>query len=79
MKREELSLEQAKKSGAIGIFEDKYGEKVSVYTICDPKSHVSKEICSGPHVTNTKLLGKFKIIKEEACAKGIRRIKAELV
>ena len=80
VKREELSLTEAKKSGATGIFEDKYGEKVSVYTICNPnnKSHISKEICSGPHVTNTKELGKFKIAKEEASSKGVRRIKAIL-
>jgi len=78
VKREVLSLQEAKKSGATGIFEDKYGEKVSVYTICDIKSPVSKEICSGPHVTNTKDLGKFKIIKEEASSRGVRRIKAIL-
>jgi len=78
VKREEMSLNEAKKSGATGIFEEKYGEKVSVYTICDAKSNVSKEICSGPHVTNTKDLGKFKILKEEASSKGVRRIKAVL-
>ena len=78
VKREEMSLTDAKKSGATGIFEDKYGDKVSVYTICDAKSHISKEICSGPHVINTKELGKFKIIKEEASSKGVRRIKAVL-
>ena len=78
VKREEMSLNEAKKSGATGIFEEKYGEKVSVYTICDAKSNLSKEICSGPHVTNTKDLGKFKILKEEASSKGVRRIKAVL-
>ena len=78
VKREELSLEQAKKSGATGIFEHKYGDKVSVYTICDAKSTISKEICAGPHATNTSQLGHFKIVKEESSAKGIRRIKAIL-
>ena len=78
VKREEMSLAEAKKAGATGIFEDKYGNKVSVYTICDAKSHISKEICTGPHVTNTKDLGKFKILKEEASSKGVRRIKAAL-
>ena len=62
--------EEAKKSGATGLFGEKYGEKVSVYTI----GHVSKEICTGPHVTNTKELKHFKILKEESVAAGIRRI-----
>ncbi|MCX6748268.1 MAG: alanine--tRNA ligase [Candidatus Pacearchaeota archaeon] len=78
VKRDELTLEQAKKSGALGLFEHKYGEKVSVYTVCG-KDKISKEICSGPHVTNTKELGHFKIIKEEASSAGVRRIKAELI
>ena len=71
---EEMSLEEAKKSGAIGLFENKYGEKVKVYTIGD----FSKEICGGPHVTNTGKLGHFKIKKEEASSAGVRRIKAIL-
>ncbi len=72
---EEMSLEEAKKSGAIGLFENKYGEKVKVYTIGD----FSKEICGGPHVSHTAELGKFIIKKEEASSAGIRRIKAILV
>ena len=71
---EEMSLEDAKNSGAMGIFENKYGEKVTVYTIGD----VSKEICTGPHVENTAILGNFKIKKEEASSSGVRRIKAIL-
>lgn len=71
---EEMSLEEAKKSGATGIFENKYGEIVKVYTIGD----FSKEICGGPHVNNTSELGKFKIVKEEAVSSGVRRIKAIL-
>ncbi len=72
VKRDEMFPEEAKKSGATGLFGEKYGEKVSVYTI----GHVSKEICTGPHVTNTKELKHFKILKEESVAAGIRRIKA---
>ena len=72
---EEMSLEEAKKSGAIGLFENKYGEKVKVYTIGD----FSKEICGGPHVSHTSELGKFIIKKEEASSAGIRRIKAILI
>ncbi len=72
--REEMSLEEAKKKGISGVFEHKYGEIVSVYTIAD----CSKEICTGPHVKNTCELGKFKIIKEESSSSGVRRIKATL-
>ena len=74
VKRDEMTVEEAKKSGAKGVFEHKYGEKVSVYSIGD----FSKEICAGPHVKNTKELSKFKIIKEEAVSAGVRRIKAVL-
>ncbi len=72
VKREEMSLDEARKKGALGIFEEKYGEKVSVYTI----GNFSKEICTGPHVKNTKDIGRFKIIKEESSSSGVRRIKA---
>ncbi len=72
--REEMSPAQAKKQGASGIFDKKYGDLVSVYTIGD----FSKEICTGPHVENTKKLGKFKIKKEQSSSSGVRRIKAIL-
>ena len=71
---EEMTLEEAKKSGAVGVFESKYGEKVKVYTI----GNISKEICGGPHAKNTKDLHHFKIVKEESSSAGIRRIKAIL-
>lgn len=74
VKREEMSLEEAKKRHAQGLFEHKYANRVSVYTIGD----FSIEICGGPHVKNTQDIGKFKIIKEESSAAGIRRIKAVL-
>ncbi len=67
-----MPLSEAKKSGATGIFESKYGNVVSVYSI----GNYSKEICTGPHVKNTKDLGKFKIVKEESSSAGVRRIKA---
>jgi alanyl-tRNA synthetase len=74
---EELSVEEAKKSGALGFFEHKYGEKVKVYTVGKSTTeYYSKEICGGPHVTNIKELHHFKILKEEASSAGIRRIKA---
>jgi len=71
---EEMTLDEARKRGAMGIFENKYGDKVTVYTIGD----VSKEICGGPHAQNTKDLGYFKITKEESSSSGVRRIKAIL-
>lgn len=71
---EEMTLEEAKDSGAMGLFENKYGEKVKVYTIGD----FSKEICGGPHVTHTGELGHFRIKKEESSSAGVRRIKAVL-
>ena len=79
---EETTPERAKDLGAIGLFNSKYGEMVKVYSIGGPlESKIgvfSKEICSGPHVNNTEELGNFKIIKEEACSSGVRRIKAVL-
>ncbi len=75
IKCEELTPAEAKKQGAQGVFDTKYGDKVSVYSIGD----FSKEICAGPHVSNTKELGKFKIKKEESSSSGVRRIKAELL
>ena len=69
-----MSPQQALKQGALGVFGDKYGNVVSVYTV----GNFSKEICTGPHVKNTKELGHFKILKEEASSAGVRRIKAVL-
>ena len=71
---EEMTVEEAKKAGATGLFENKYGDKVTVYTIGD----FSKEICGGPHVKHTGELGTFKILKEESSSAGVRRIKAIL-
>ena len=71
---EEMSIEQAKEINAKGVFTEKYGSIVKVYSIGD----FSKEICGGPHVENTLKLGGFKIIKEESDAAGVRRIKAVL-
>ena len=69
-----MSKEEAVKSGAEAMFIEKYADVVNVYTIGD----VSKEICGGPHVENTGVLGHFKILKEEASSAGVRRIKAVL-
>ena len=75
-----LTVDEAKATDAIGLFEDKYaqlGNKVKVYAIGDEtKGYFSKEICGGPHVEHTAQVGKFKILKEEASSAGVRRIKA---
>ena len=80
--REEMPLKKALKTGASSEFGARYPGMVSIYTIPDPKDEkewFSKEICTGPHVKNTKEIGKFKIVKEESSASGVRRIKAEVL
>ena len=77
--RKEMPREEAEKLGAEMEFGTKYPDVVSVYFILDENGEaISKEFCGGPHVSNTKELGHFKIQKEEAVASGIRRIKAIL-
>jgi len=82
VKCEEMTLEEAKKEGALGVFGEKYGEKVKVYSIAelstDSGQVFSKEICGGPHARSTGELGKFRIVKEESSSAGVRRIKAML-
>jgi alanyl-tRNA synthetase len=75
---EEMTLEKARELNAMGVFESKYGEKVKVYTIGSGNNVVSREICGGPHVERTGILGHFKIQKEESSSFGVRRIKAIL-
>lgn len=72
VKMEMVSLEEAKKRGAMALFSEKYGEQVKLYTIND----FSVEVCGGPHARSTGELKSFKIIKEEAVGQGVRRIKA---
>lgn len=71
---EEMTVDEAKAQGAIGLFTSKYGEKVKVYTM----GSFSKEICGGPHASRTGELGKFRILKEQSSGAGVRRIKAIL-
>jgi len=78
VKMEEMSLDEAKEQGAMGVFESRYGEKVKVYTIAENGKIFSKEICGGPHVEKIGQLGHFKILKEESVSAGARRIKAVL-
>lgn len=74
VKMEVMNLAQAKNAGALAFFEEKYGEKVKVYSI----NSFSKEVCGGPHVGKTREVGSVKIIKEEAVGSGKRRIYAKL-
>ncbi len=71
----EMSLEEAKKQGFTGLFENKYGERVKTYSI----GEFSREICGGPHAASTGELGVFKIVKQENVSAGVKRIKAVLV
>ncbi len=83
---QEMTLPEAQARGAAGVFESKYGERVKVYTAApllannepDLSQAFSQEICGGPHVVRTGVLGKFKISKEESSSSGVRRIKAIL-
>jgi alanyl-tRNA synthetase len=78
VKRETMSLEEARNLGAIGVFGEKYADTVSIYTVYDPTTNevISREFCGGPHVEHTGIIGQFKIKKEEASSAGVRRIKA---
>jgi len=71
---EVMTIEEARAASAIALFGEKYAEKVKVYTIED----FSKEVCGGPHVENTGVLGKFVIQKEQSSSSGVRRIRAVL-
>jgi alanyl-tRNA synthetase len=71
---EKMSLEQARARGAIGLFEDRYGDWVNVYAI----GEFSTEICGGPHVQRTGELGVFRILKQKSIGAGLRRIRAVL-
>jgi len=81
VKKEIMPAEEARKLNAVGVFGEKYGDTVSIYTVLDEKSGeiISREFCGGPHVEHTGVIGHFKIQKEEASSAGVRRIKAVVV
>ena len=70
----EMSLQEARDEHFVGVFDSKYGDVVKTYTIGD----FSKEMCGGPHVEHTGVLGHFRIVKEQSSSAGVRRIKAVL-
>ncbi len=71
---QEMSLEEAREQKFVGVFDSKYGDVVKTYSIAD----FSKEMCGGPHVERTGVLGSFQIVKEQSSSAGVRRIKAIL-
>ena len=78
-KKEEMPYEEAVQAGALHFFKEKYPDRVSVYSFIDKDGSVfSRELCGGPHVTHTKTIGKFTILKEEASSAGVRRIRASI-
>ncbi len=79
VKMEEMDIESAKKSGALYFFKEKYPSRVKVYSVGSPAGEFSKELCGGPHVKNMEEIGKFVIVKEEASASGVRRIRGKII
>jgi len=75
---QKMPFAQAIKEGALAFFASKYPDTVTVYTVGHPDNIFSREVCTGPHVDNIGLLGRFKIIKEESAGSGKRRIYATL-
>lgn len=71
---QQMSPEEAKKLGAVGLFGEKYGDIVTVYTVGDGEEVYSREFCGGPHVENTSEIGKFKIIKQKSVGQGKKRL-----
>ncbi|OGZ29790.1 MAG: hypothetical protein A2931_00645 [Candidatus Niyogibacteria bacterium RIFCSPLOWO2_01_FULL_45_48] len=78
VKMKEMDYEDAVKSGALSFFKHKYPKRVKVYSVGEEGEEVSKEFCGGPHVSNTGEIGKLSIVKEEAVAAGVRRIRAKV-
>jgi alanyl-tRNA synthetase len=75
MERLEMKQDEAKKLGAIGLFGEKYGDIVSIYTLKDGQGNVySREFCGGPHIQNSLEIGKFKLLKQKSVGQGLKRI-----
>lgn len=79
MKKDEMTEAQAREIGAIGLFGEKYGNIVSIYTLSNDDFVFSREFCGGPHISNTSELGKFVILKQKSIGQNLRRIEFDLV
>lgn len=80
MNKIETTEKEAREMGAIGLFGEKYGDKVSVYSLQDATGKVySREFCGGPHVGNSSEIGKFKILKQKSVGQGIRRLEFDVM
>jgi alanyl-tRNA synthetase len=79
MNKQEMSPDDAKKLGAIGLFGEKYGDKVTVYTLSSDNQVYSREFCGGPHIENTTEIGKFEIIKQKSLGQGVKRLVFDVV
>jgi alanyl-tRNA synthetase len=79
MERAEMSKIEAESLGAIGLFGEKYGETVSVYTLYDQDGKIySREFCGGPHVKNSSEIGNFKILKQKSVGQGVKRLEYDV-
>jgi alanyl-tRNA synthetase len=79
MEKAEMTPDQARELGAIGLFGEKYGDIVTVYTLHDQAGTVvSREFCGGPHVQNTSEIGHFRILKQKSVGQGVRRIEFDV-
>ena len=75
VKKEEMTPDEARALGAIGLFGEKYGERVTVYTVQDAAGQAfSREFCGGPHVENTRDIGKFEFVKQKSVGQGVKRL-----
>ena len=79
MTKAEMTEMEARNLGAIGLFGEKYGEIVTVYTLSKNDFVFSREFCGGPHITNTSQIGKFQIIKAKSIGQGLKRIEFDLI
>ncbi len=79
MNKIETTEAEARAMGAIGLFGEKYGVKVTVYSLDDKSGNsISREFCGGPHIANTSEIGKFSILKEKAVSAGVRRLEFDV-
>ncbi len=76
----ETSSSEARNMNAIGLFGEKYGDLVTVYTLADKDGNVySREFCGGPHIENSSEIGKFKILKQKSIGSGLKRLEFDVV